>query len=106
MLGRAPRQVNAKRRSHYLREKKSTSVAGTQRIGVLCLESGDLRAPARGVGLPPRAARPCIALNERCLKRLLSKYVSYHHETERILDWGRERRGAELAAGLWSRAFS
>jgi len=39
-----------------------------------------------------------IALNERHLKRLLSEYVSYHHEDRTHLGLSKQRRGAELAA--------
>jgi len=37
-----------------------------------------------------------IVLNERHLKRLVSEYVRYYHETERISGWRRER-----PAGVW-----
>jgi hypothetical protein len=39
-----------------------------------------------------------IVLNERHLKRLLSKYVSYYHEDRTHLGLGKGNRRAELAA--------
>jgi len=38
-----------------------------------------------------------IAVDERHLKRRLSEYIRYYHETGRISDWGRERQTEELA---------
>ena len=47
-----------------------------------------------------------IALNERHLKRLLSEYVSYHHEDRTHLGLDKETPGAQNSLPrLGSRAF-
>ena len=47
-----------------------------------------------------------IALNERHLKRLLSEYVSYHHEDRTHLGLGKETPGCRTRCGSSGRVLS